>query len=199
MLRVLLPLMLLCIAAMSVYAYGYATEIGFLDCACKWDKNEIVVWIDNTQEQKYSDIVAGAFYAWQTEFPKLHFSIHTERPAKWDIDVRIVDRFLDTENPDVLAKSNINALWSTATIEGVSIVVPTHLAVYESEGVKYRRMNDVMFYNIVLHKAGHSIGLGHAADNEDGMIDPMFKYISKSEGKRVISKLDVMTISRLYR
>jgi predicted Zn-dependent protease len=183
-----------------IYVYGYATNISFLDCACKWDKKQIIIWIENSQESKYTDYVMEAFNVWHTNFPELRYSIHTDKPAKWDIHVKIVDKYVDEETPGILAKTDIRASWGSATIEKVFIIIPTHMAVFaESEQIQFSEMNDIMFYNIILHETGHAIGLGHANENEERLIDPMFKYIDSDEEKRTVSKLDVMTLERLYR
>lgn len=184
-----------------VYAGGYATNIVYLDCACKWGKSQIVVWIENSQEEKYTNHVIDAFHAWQTNFPKLKYLIYTDKPERWDIHVKIVEKhFLESKEGTVLATSNINADYSNASIESVYIVIPTSLAEgNDSEHMKFNKMNDNMFYNIILHEVGHAIGLGHANENEQGMIDPMYKYIDSDEEKRSVSKLDVMTLQRLYR
>lgn len=182
-----------------LYAYGYATNIAFLDCACKWENRQVVVWIENSQDSKYVDLVTEAFNSWQDNFPKLQYVIHTDKPSKWGIHVKIVEKYLDVESLAVLAKSDIRAYWSDASIDSASIIIPTHTAKGQGEQVEFTLMNDTMFYNIILHEIGHAIGLGHANENEEGMIDPMFKYIDKNEEKRSVSKLDVMTLERLYR
>jgi predicted Zn-dependent protease len=82
----------------------------------------------------------------------------------------------------------------------VHILIPAHRAQYEEkEKIEYSPMSETMFYNVILHEMGHAIGLGHANDNEQGLIDPMFKYFNNEEEKRSVSRLDVMTLQRLYR
>jgi hypothetical protein len=184
----------------TVYASGYATNIAFLACACKWDKKQIIVWIENSEDRKYTDYAIEAFNAWQTNFPRLQYAIHKDNSAEWDIHVKIVDKYVDEENFGTLAKSDILVDWSSGSLDKVSILIPTHVAKRaETKQIEFSEMNDAMFYNIILHEIGHSIGLGHANENEQGLIDPMFKYIDKNEGKRSISKLDIMTLERLYR
>jgi predicted Zn-dependent protease len=183
-----------------VYANGYATNITFLDCACKWDKKDIAVWIENFQEEKYTNLVTEAFDSWQTNFPQLHYTVYTNYTEKWDIRVKIVDKYLDEEELRTLAKTDIIADWSDNNIEKVSVIIPTHIVEnVESDELQFTRMKDVMFYNVILHEIGHAIGLGHANENEEGLIDPMFKYMNKDEERRIISKLDTMTLERLYR
>jgi len=200
MLRVALCIAVVCIIITTAYASGYATNIAFLDCACKWDKKQITVWIETSEDSKYADYAVEAFNAWQTNFPRLQYAMYKDKPAEWDIHIKIVDKYVDEENFDTLAKTDILADWSSASLDNVVIVIPTQVAkLAESEQIEFSEMNDTMFYNIILHETGHAIGLGHASENEEGVIDPMFKYISKSEEKRTVSKLDVMTLERLYR
>ncbi|MEM2759161.1 MAG: matrixin family metalloprotease [Nitrososphaerales archaeon] len=199
MLRTLAVIAIACINLIPLYVYGYATNIAFLDCACKWRKEQIVVWIDNSQEEIYTDYTIEALDAWHEGFPKLRYIVYTNFTQKWDIHIRIIDRYLDEENAGVLAKSDILADWSGSSINKVSITIPVHIAERNSEEIEFNKMSDTMFYNIILHEIGHAIGLGHANENEEGTIDPMFKYIGKNEEQRSISKLDVMTLQRLYR
>lgn len=200
MLKVIVSIALACMIVTTVYAGGYATNITFLTCTCKWDKKQIVVWIENSEDSKYTDYTIEAFNSWQTNFPRLQYAIHQDESPEWDIHVKIVDKYVDEEYFGTLAKSDILVDWSSGSIDKVLIVIPTHVAKRaEAEQGEFSKMNDTMFYNIILHEIGHSIGLGHANENEQGLIDPMFKYIDKNEAKRSISTLDIMTLERLYR
>lgn len=192
-------LFLFLILSLAPAASGYATNLSLLGCACKWDKDKIVIWIHNTQEDVHTDMVTAAFVAWEESFPRLQYSIHSTEPDSWDIRVVITEKYVDKEVTNTLARTTIHASWSTGTIEKVDILIPTHLQNDNNGEQELVRIPDDMFYNLILHETGHAIGLGHAIDNERGMIDPMFEKIGKDEAKRSISELDIMTLERLYR
>ncbi|MEM3117362.1 MAG: hypothetical protein QW136_03045 [Nitrososphaerales archaeon] len=178
-------------------AHGYASEIGLSDCKCKWHKSDLVVWIDNRSEFKYTEVVVNAIGEWETNFEKLSYEINTLHPSDYDIVITIHKTY---GNAIGLPKETIGFATNTKKPNSdelikVTIDVPTQ---YRNVYGSMSKIDDTVFYNMILHEFGHALGLGHAVDNKKEPIDPMHHALYLDENAREVSGLDVLALERLY-
>jgi predicted Zn-dependent protease len=180
-----------------VIAYGFASEVALSDCGCKWDKDKLVVWIENRSESKYTDIAIKAMTEWQNSFTGLSYVINTLPPDQYDIVITIHKTYggaVGLPKETIGFATNEKKPNSNELIYA-SIDVPTS---YRNPYGSMSKISETVFYNMVLHEFGHAIGLGHAVDNNKDPIDPMHHSIYLDEKARKVSELDVSTLEKLY-
>jgi hypothetical protein len=181
-----------------ILANGYAKEIKLSDCKCKWHKSELVVWINNTSEVKYTRIVTDAINEWHDNFKELSYKIHTIPPDNYDIEITIHKAYGKAVGlpRDTAAITSNEREPNSNRLVSVTIDVPTY---YRSLYGSTIKIKDVVFYNMILHEFGHAIGLGHATDNRMKPLDPMYHSLRLNEEARKVSELDVTTLASLYK
>jgi hypothetical protein len=178
-------------------AHGYASKIKFSDCDCRWDKSELIVWMDNEVEFKYTKIAMDAIDAWENNFDRLSYKIYTLPPDEYDIRITIHKMY---GNAVGLPKETIAFTTNEKGGNGELIHAAIDLSVYYRNTYgSISSVSDRVFYNMVLHEFGHAIGLGHAIDNGKEPVDPMHHSLLINEDKRQVSKLDVLTLKSLYK
>lgn len=181
-----------------VLASGYASEVKFSDCKCKWYKSKMIVWIDNRSELKYTFLAMNAISEWQGNFKKLSYEIHTIPPDNYDIAITIHKMYgMATGLPrETIGFTTNEKKQNSDELIQVTIDVPTY---YRNAYGSISKINDTVFYNMVLHEFGHAIGLGHATDNKKNHIDPMYHALHIDEEPRKVSELDIVTLESLYK
>jgi len=181
-----------------VLASGYASEVKLSDCECKWHKSTLVIWIDNNVDMKYTHIAIDAITEWQDNFDKLSYEIHTLPPDHYDIAITIHKMYgnaVDLPKETFGFATNEKKPDSDELVK-VTIDVPIS---YRNGYGSISKINDAVFYNMVLHEFGHALGLGHAVDNRKDAIDPMYHALHIDEPPRMVSELDVITLENLYK
>lgn len=180
-----------------VLTEGYAGEIKFSDCQCKWYKSKLIVWIDNRSELKYTNLVTDAINEWQRNFTKLSYEINTVSPNQYDIAITIHKTYgYATGLPrETIGFTTNEKKPNSSELVQVTIDVPTH---YRNAYGSVSKIKDAVFYNMVLHELGHGLGLGHAVDNKKAPLDPMYHKLRIDEVARKMSKLDITTLETLY-
>jgi predicted Zn-dependent protease len=180
-----------------VLASGYASEVKLSDCECRWHKSTLVVWIDNNVEMKYTDIAIDAINEWLDNFDKLSYEIHTLPPDHYDIVITIHKMYGNTVGlpKETFGFATNEKKPDSDELVKVTIDVPIS---YRNGYGSISKINDAVFYNMVLHEFGHALGLGHAVDNRKDAIDPMYHALRIDEPPRKVSELDVITLENLY-
>jgi predicted Zn-dependent protease len=188
---------LIIILTIPVLASGYASEVKFSDCICRWHKTDLIVWIDNTADPKHASLVMDAINQWHGKFGKLSYEIHTIPPSGYDILITIHKTYpkaVGLPRETIGIATNEKKPNSDELVQ-VTIDIPTY---YRNGYGSISKLNDTVFYNMVLHEFGHALGLGHAKDNRKNPVDPMYHAIRLNEEPRSVSELDVRTLESLY-
>lgn len=182
---------------LPVLAAGYASEIKLSDCECKWYKSKLTVWIDNRAEIKYTYIAIDAITEWQINFPMISYEIHTLPPDSYDVVITIHKMYGNAVGlpKETIGFATNQKIPNTDELVKVTIDVPIS---YRNAYGSISKIDETVFYNMVLHEFGHALGLGHAVDNKKDPIDPMHHALYIDEPRRKVSELNVITLQNLY-